>query len=239
MTVSGTVESIHSEDDGDVHFDLSLDAQYANLLTAANTTYQHGWLVVEIVPADEPGCTPGQPPRPATGTYDYGICTGADETPPAIGSHVYVTGPYVLDEDHSGWAEIHPAWAISTSPPAAPPASTAPTTTSPPATEPLTTAAPPPPPPVATHSCSASMSNPTPTAGANDTVNITSNVPNAPVTIMKYYKTTTSTDTGMTDAAGSASITFSTGHPTVGYTVQVTVNINNGEATCSTSFTPE
>jgi hypothetical protein len=119
-TVSGTVESVRAEEDGDIHFDLALDPQYASMLTAANSAGQHGWLVVEIVPADEPGCTPGSPPRPATGSYDYGICSGADERPPSLGSHVYVTGPSVLDEDHGGWAEVHPVWAISTTPPAPP-----------------------------------------------------------------------------------------------------------------------
>ncbi len=113
LTVSGTVESMRHEDDGDVHFDLALDGAFVHLLTRANTTYQHGWLVVEIVPADEPGCVPGQSPKPATGTYDYGICSGADETAPAVGTHIYATGPYVLDNAHGGWAEVHPAWAIS------------------------------------------------------------------------------------------------------------------------------
>ncbi|HET6964841.1 MAG TPA: hypothetical protein VFH58_08710 [Acidimicrobiales bacterium] len=143
MTVSGTVESVRSESDGDTHFDLALDPQFSSLLRPANSSGQHGWLVAEIVPADEPGCIPGQPPRPATGTYDYGICTGADETVPAVGTHVYVTGPYVLDEDHGGWAEIHPVWAVSSHGPAsAPPSFQAAdaTTTTRPATPPPSTA---------------------------------------------------------------------------------------------------
>jgi hypothetical protein len=108
------VRTVQAEDDGDTHFDLALDAAFANLLKPANYSGQNGWLVAEIVPADKPGCIPGQPPRPATGTYNYGICTGARETAPPIGSHVNVTGPYVLDEDHGGWAEIHPVWQVST-----------------------------------------------------------------------------------------------------------------------------
>ena len=114
MTVSGTVRSVRSEPDGDVHFDLAVDAAYTSLLQPANYSEQHGWLVDEIVPADEAGCTRGRPPRPAHGTYDYGVCSGSDEVAPSVGSHVYVTGPYVLDEDHDGWAEIHPVWAVST-----------------------------------------------------------------------------------------------------------------------------
>lgn len=115
MTVSGTVASLRAEADGDTHFDLALDAPYISLLAPANYSAQHGDLVVEIVPADKPGCTPGQPARPASGTYNYGVCTGADETTPSIGTHVWITGPYVLDLDHGGWAEIHPAWAITLS----------------------------------------------------------------------------------------------------------------------------
>ena len=149
-TISGTVKTRRSEDDGDVHFDVALDSQYAGMLTSANYSAQHRWLVVEIVPADEPGCTPGQSPKPATGTYNYGICTGADESTPAVGSHIYVTGPYVLDEDHGGWAEVHPAWAISSTltPSATAPLQTTTPPTTPPTTQaiaPPTTAAPPPP----------------------------------------------------------------------------------------------
>jgi hypothetical protein len=110
-TVSGSVTVVRHEDDGDIHFDLALDAQYANLLVPGNVSRQHGWLVIEIVPADGPGCTAGQPPRAPSGTYDYGICTGASVATPAVGAHVAVTGPYVMDLAH-GWTEIHPAWSV-------------------------------------------------------------------------------------------------------------------------------
>ena len=118
-TVSGTVESVRSEPDGDTHFDVAVDPPFDDLLTAANLSGQHGWLVAEIVPADEPGCTPGRPPRPPEGTYDYGVCTGANELAPVRGQHVWVSGPYVLDEDHGGWAEIHPVWSVSVTEPTA------------------------------------------------------------------------------------------------------------------------
>lgn len=110
-TVSGIIESIRREADGDIHFDLKLDPAYAKLINHGNVSGQHGWLVAEIVPADEPGCTPGKPPKPVSGTYNYGYCTGADITSPPIGTHVSVTGPYVLDQSH-GWMEIHPVWRI-------------------------------------------------------------------------------------------------------------------------------
>ncbi|MGZ4189597.1 MAG: hypothetical protein ACXVQ5_07130 [Actinomycetota bacterium] len=110
-TVDGVIETIRHESDGDYHFDLKLDSPFANLVNSGNVRNQHGWLVAEIVPADEPGCLPGQPPKPVSGTYNYGYCTGADITTPPIGTHVAITGPYVLDQAH-GWMEIHPVWRI-------------------------------------------------------------------------------------------------------------------------------
>jgi hypothetical protein len=105
MTVSGRVTGVRPEEDGDSHVYLTLDAPYSTSLNLSS-------LLLEIVPADKPGCTPGKPPRPPSGSYDYGICTGADEADPATGSHVTVTGPYVFDHNH-GWNEIHPVWRIS------------------------------------------------------------------------------------------------------------------------------
>jgi hypothetical protein len=100
--------SVRSEDDGDTHFDLRVDPRLVN---AGNVAHQHGWLVVEIVLADKPGCDVGQQPRPASGTDDYGTCTGANVATPAIGAQVTVTGPYVLDTNH-GWMEVHPEWSV-------------------------------------------------------------------------------------------------------------------------------
>lgn len=111
LTLTGTVVVVRHEPDGDIHVNISPDPAYAGLVNARNDSGEGGALVGEIVPADETGCTPGQPPRPSSGTYDYGICTGADETAPIAGEHVSVTGPYVLDADH-GWMEIHPVWSI-------------------------------------------------------------------------------------------------------------------------------
>jgi hypothetical protein len=105
MTVSGTVTGVRPESDGDSHIYLALDASYASSLKLTS-------LLLEIVPADKPGCTPGQPPRPPSGSYNYGICTGANESDPGVGSHITVTGPYVYDSNHD-WNEIHPVWSIS------------------------------------------------------------------------------------------------------------------------------
>lgn len=232
-TVSGTVESVRHEDDGDVHFDLGLDAPYRSMLDAENDSEQHGWLVIEIVPADEPGCVKGEPPRPASGSYDYGICTGADEQTPGVGEHVWVTGPYVIDTFH-GWAEIHPAWQIATSAPAlvAPPApAPAPSTAAPAAT----TAA-----PAAALACSASMSNPTPSQYSTTTA-VVHTAGGAAVSATAHYKTTDTTNSGTADSSGVADIPFRISRATKGYTVvvDVTVTLSGRSASCSTSFTPQ
>ena len=117
MTVTGTVAYVRHEDDGDLHVNLSLPPAESNLLDQANVADEHGDLITEIVPADQPGCTPGQqPPLPPTAytspSYSYGTCTGADIVTPPLGAQVTVTGPYVLDTDH-GWMEIHPVWSIT------------------------------------------------------------------------------------------------------------------------------
>lgn len=105
-------------DDGDYQFNLRLDPDEGGLVNQRNVTGQNGDLVAEIVPADQAGCVPGQPPNPVTAGfiiwlkgYDYGLCTGADLIPPAVGERVTLVGPYVVDEYH-GWMEVHPVWAI-------------------------------------------------------------------------------------------------------------------------------
>jgi hypothetical protein len=253
ITVSGIVKTVRSEDDGDVHFDVALDPAFSQLLTSANFSDQHGWLVVEIVPADGPGCTPGQPPRPAHGTYNFGICTGADESPPQVGSHVYVTGPYVLDEDHGGWAEVHPAWAIAsslasptttTTTTAPPPSTTEPPTTEPPviaappapvspAPEPPPTAPPPtttppttpPPPPPSGAWCSASAAPSNDGYPGDYEVFVNSNQPDTKATASDAGDTWSDD----TDSLGSADIRLY--NTSAGEPISVTV----GGASCSTA----
>jgi hypothetical protein len=117
----------------------------------------------------------------------------------------------------------------------APTPTTAPTrTTVPPV--PTTPPAPPPPPPAAS-SCGASISNPTPGDGGDETVNVSSNVPNTAGTVTANYKTTTHPFPFQTDTSGNAAVTFDIGHPTVGF--QVAVDVAIGAASCSTSFTPQ
>jgi hypothetical protein len=113
-TVTGTVMTFtrdSGEGDGDLKFTLKPDPEFANVVNEINQRDQYGYLVVEIVPADQPGCSPGRPPRPREEDRDYGICTGANVTLPEPATHVAVTGPLVLDRPH-GWMEIHPAWVV-------------------------------------------------------------------------------------------------------------------------------
>ena len=120
-TVSGTVDCVQHEPDGDVHVRLRPDPAYRRLLTPANAfqqcaTEKDPHLVVEIIP--QVGHQPFK---------DNSATKGGFLTPiaPIAGEHVTVTGPLVWDTNllhdlvypgHNvrDWAEIHPAWNITT-----------------------------------------------------------------------------------------------------------------------------
>jgi hypothetical protein len=119
MTVSGTVDCLKAEPDGDVHIRLRPDPQFVRLLRPANslqtcTDYPSPHLVVEIIPQHPQGVF-------RTNNADAGgFITPAT---PKAGDHIVVTGPYVIDTNvlhrilyqgraAENWAEIHPAWAI-------------------------------------------------------------------------------------------------------------------------------
>jgi hypothetical protein len=120
VTVSGTVDCLKHEDDGDIHIRLRVDPAFAGLLTPANTFQQcpnqtGPHLVVEIIPQR------GHFPFPDNSATDGGFVTPPE--PPA-GAHITVTGPYVWDtnvlhdlifpgKNVANWAEIHPAWNIT------------------------------------------------------------------------------------------------------------------------------
>ena len=106
MLVSGTVDTVRPERDGDYHINIILDNPYQRLLDGRNYSGEHGDLVVEAV------CE-----HSVTQIDAITACEGYHNSirKPEVGSHVYVVGPYVLDKDH-GWMEIHPAWYIGTSP---------------------------------------------------------------------------------------------------------------------------
>ena len=106
ITASGTVENVFQEADGDYHVRLALDSQYSNLTNSANDQYQYGDLVVEIICA-----------LPITQSDAVSACQNYTNTItiPSVNDHITVTGPYVLDTDHSNWAEIHPVYSLTIS----------------------------------------------------------------------------------------------------------------------------
>ncbi len=127
-TVTGTVDCLKVEPDGDIHLRLRLDPQFAGLLKPANAIQvcadQPGpHLVVEIIPQRPQGILF------RTNNADAGGFI--DPRTPAPGDHISVSGPYVIDTNilhrvlyqgraAENGAEIHPAWAIRVDRPAQP-----------------------------------------------------------------------------------------------------------------------
>jgi hypothetical protein len=107
IVASGTVAALRPEDDGDYHVILHLDSAYSNLTNAANDQYQNGDLVVEIICALHP--ITQQDAVSACQNYSNHI------TVPDVGQHIIVSGPYLFDNDHHGWAEIHPVYSLTVS----------------------------------------------------------------------------------------------------------------------------
>ncbi len=100
MTVTGTIINQHASDDGDIDMEFALDPQFANLLNSGNVSKLSGNLNIEAI------CqAPIQPDTPAA----VPACQGLPSliVLPPVGTHVQVTGSYVLDTNH-GWMEIHP-----------------------------------------------------------------------------------------------------------------------------------
>lgn len=95
--------------DGDVSFDVKPDPGYANMLNAHNRS--EGGLHIEVVPRDQPGCVVGKPVHVGD-VPGLGVCSGRDIAGPALGAHVRIIGPWVLDRNND-WYEIHPTWKIT------------------------------------------------------------------------------------------------------------------------------
>ncbi len=106
ITVSGAVEHVIPEGDGEYRLLLRLDIAYANLTNDVNNRDQHGDLVVEIICA-----------RTVTRSDAAAACDNYANTIliPTVDQHVTVSGPYVLDNGHDGWAEIHPVYSLTLS----------------------------------------------------------------------------------------------------------------------------
>lgn len=103
-TVSGIIDTIRVESDGDFHMRLRVDPQFASMINSANVNGQFGDLVLEPIcqnPVTQPDATA------ACQNFHQNL-----KIPP-IGIHVTVTGSYVHDLDHGGWSEIHPVTSIN------------------------------------------------------------------------------------------------------------------------------
>jgi hypothetical protein len=105
-TVSGTIESVKAEADGDYHIRLKPDPEFNSLLNDKNLSGQNGDLVLE------PVCE-----KAVTQSDAVSACQNFSGhiTIPSPGTHVTATGSYVLDTEH-GWNEIHPVSKLSIQP---------------------------------------------------------------------------------------------------------------------------
>ena len=109
IRAEGKIAAIRTEADGDEHILLALDPAFANLVNAANSGVERGDLVVE------PVCELRVSQADA-----IAICA-TDKDPLSlhglsVGAHVWMTGRYVNDMDHGGWAELHPLYAWNIEP---------------------------------------------------------------------------------------------------------------------------
>jgi hypothetical protein len=120
VTVSGRVDCVRKEPDGDAHIELHVSRRYRHLLTPAGM-YQRcaghpgPHMLVEIIPQHS------ELPFPSNSADRARFVTPKAPKP---GERVRVTGPYVLDTNAlhdliypgkqvANWAEIHPAWNVT------------------------------------------------------------------------------------------------------------------------------
>ncbi len=101
-TVTGTIVTHHSNEDGDIDMQVALDPPFDTMINDSNRKQLNGRLQVEAV------C------QAPVIKYSEAACAGfAGTVPiPADGTRVQITGSYVLDTNH-GWMEIHPVSVLS------------------------------------------------------------------------------------------------------------------------------
>jgi hypothetical protein len=106
-SVTGIIESKRVEKDGDFHIRVKLDPPFSNMINSANIQNQFGDLVVEPICVNK-----------VTQADAISACQNFRQniSIPPIGSHVKITGTYVLDKEHGSWAEIHPVTSIAPMP---------------------------------------------------------------------------------------------------------------------------
>lgn len=101
IAVAGKILSQNTDPDGDIHMMVALDKSYAHYST--EKAPRQGEIVVEAI------CQ-----KPAQYQKAIDACNGVTQDflkIPSIGTHVFITGSYVIDTEH-GWAEIHPVSSI-------------------------------------------------------------------------------------------------------------------------------
>ena len=98
ISVSGTVDEVRKEADGDVHILFHLDQEFESLLNEKNISKQHGDLVLEsICQSKVRQADAAEPCSRYPGPY-FEL---------EIGRRYLISGTYVHDADH-GWNELHP-----------------------------------------------------------------------------------------------------------------------------------
>jgi hypothetical protein len=101
IRITGTVDYLNVEDDGDVHFRIGLDPPYRGLLADGNKD-EGGDLVVEPVCYALPLQANAMRLCASNPDRIQGI--------PQVADHVWMEGRYVLDLGHSAWSELHPMY---------------------------------------------------------------------------------------------------------------------------------
>jgi hypothetical protein len=97
-SVTGAVDEVRNEPDGDFHIRFRLDPQFASLLNQMNISGQQGDLVLEPIcqgKVTQPDAV--QPCKPCAGPHFQ----------PQVGQRYLVWGAHVNDSVH-GWNELHP-----------------------------------------------------------------------------------------------------------------------------------
>jgi len=98
ISVSGTVDEVRKEADGDIHIRFRLDQQFASLLNAKNISRQQGDLILEPICQGKVRQADAEEPCSRYNGPYFEL---------EIGQRYLVSGAYVHDADH-GWNELHP-----------------------------------------------------------------------------------------------------------------------------------
>ena len=100
-------DGVRKEADGDCHGWLKLDSGQEQFLNAGNKSDEENNLVFEIV------CMfPVKQADAVAACKDYVNPIKL----PKVGSHVKMTGSWVMDDNHAKWQEIHPVMSIEVLP---------------------------------------------------------------------------------------------------------------------------